>query len=155
MPVPQPGPASEVLSCSPFPKEEQAVTAHRPVSPVTVASQSLQTGSSTTQMQESNASIADETSSKKFWSRVEVQKLLEIYGQKTESFKDPKIKNKIIWDEIAKIMKSKGFHECDAKACETKFKNLKRCYVTCVDHNNKSGNYPMRKCMIYFMMMIQ
>ena len=146
MPVPQPGLASEVLSCSPFPEEEQAVAAHRPASPVTVASQSLQTGSSTTQMQESSASIADETSSKKFWSRTEVVQLLEIYRQKRESFKDPKIKNKIIWDEIARIMKSKGFHECDAKACETKFKNLKRSYMTCVDHNNKSGNNPMRKC---------
>ena len=109
MPVPQPGPASEILSCSPFPEEEQAVAAHRPASPVTVASQSLQTGSSTTQMQESSASIADETSSKKFWSRAEVVQLLEEYGQKRESFKDPKIKNKIIWDEIARIMKSKGF----------------------------------------------
>ena len=149
MPLPQPGPASEVLSCSPFPDEEQAVAAHRPASPVTVASQSLQTGSSTTQMQESSAIIADETSSKKFWSRAEVVQLLEIYGQKRESFKDPKIKNKIIWDEIARIMKSKGFHECNAKACETKFKNLKRSYMTCIDHNNKSGNNPMRKC-VYF-----
>ena len=77
-PLPQPGSASEVRSCSPFPEEEQAVAAHRPASPVTVASQSLQTGSSTTQMQESSASIADETSSKKFWSRAEVVQLLEI-----------------------------------------------------------------------------
>ena len=89
MPLPQPCLASEVLSCSPFP-EKQAVAAHRPASPVTVASQSLQTGSSTTQMQESSASIADETSSKKLWSRAEVPQLLEIYGQKRESFKDPK-----------------------------------------------------------------
>ena len=59
-------------------------------------------------MQESSASIADETSSKKFWSRAEVVQLLEEYGQKRESFKDPKIKNKIIWDEIAR-MKSKDF----------------------------------------------
>ena len=34
----------------------------------------------------------------------------------------------------------------DAKACETKFKILKRYYMTCVDHNNKSHNNPMRKC---------
>ena len=35
MPLPQPFPASEVLSCSPFP-EEEAVGAHRPESPLTV-----------------------------------------------------------------------------------------------------------------------
>ena len=43
-------------------------------------------------------------------------------------------------------MNSKGFNECETKACETKFKNLKRSYMTCLDHNNQSGNNPMRKC---------
>ena len=74
--------------------------------------------------------------------------MLEIYGQKRESFKDPK-NNKIIWDEIAGIVNSKGFNECETKACETKFKNLKRSYMTCLDHNNKSGNNPMRKRAIF------
>ena len=70
--------------------------------------------------------------------------MLEIYGQKRESFKDPK--KKIIWNEIAGIMNSKGFNECETKACGTKFKNLKRSYMTSLDHNNKSGDNPMRKC---------
>ena len=43
-------------------------------------------------------------------------------------------------------MNSKGFKECEAKACKTKFKNSKRSYMTCLDYNNKSGNNPMRKC---------
>ena len=106
--LPQPCPASEVHSCSPFP-EEQAVGVHRPESPVTAPSQSLQTGCSTIPC--------------KFWSRAGVLQLLEIYGQKGESFKDPQ-KNKIIQDEKAGIMNSKGFNECETKACETKFKNL-------------------------------
>ena len=44
-------------------------------------------------------------------------------------------------------MNSKGFNECETKTCETKFKNLIRSYMTCLDHNKKSGvNNPMRKC---------
>ena len=43
-------------------------------------------------------------------------------------------------------MNSKGFKECETKACKTKFKNSKRSYMTCLDYNNKSGNNPMRKC---------
>ncbi|CAH3158773.1 unnamed protein product [Porites lobata] len=43
-------------------------------------------------------------------------------------------------------MNSKGFNECETKTCETKFKNLIRSYMTCPDHNKKSGNHPMRKC---------
>ena len=57
-----------------------------------------------------------------------------------------KKQNKIIWNEIAGIMNSKGFNECETKACKTKFKNSKRSYMTCLDYNNKSGNNPMRKC---------
>ena len=33
-------------------------------------------------------------------------------------------------------------------ACETKFNNLKRAYVACVDHNNTSGNNP-KNCAFY------
>ena len=43
-------------------------------------------------------------------------------------------------------MNSKGFKECETKACKTKFKNSKRSHMTCLDYNNKSGNNPMRKC---------
>ena len=58
-------------------------------------------------------------------------------------------------------MNSKGFNECETKTCETKFKNLIRSYMTCPDHNKKSGTTLWEnaqtsiKCMIYFMMMIQ
>ena len=72
--------------------------------------------------------------------------MLEMYGQKGKASRILKKKNKIIWDEIAGIMNSKGFNESETKTCETKFKNLKRSYMTCLDHNNKSGNNPMRKC---------
>ena len=52
----------------------------------------------------------------------------------------PKLEGK-----ASRILK-KGFNKCETKACETKFKNLKRSYMTCLDYNNKSGNNPMRKC---------
>ena len=57
MPLPHSGPASEVLGCSPFPEDKQAAAAYRPESPVTVASQSLQIGPSTTQIQENSKKI--------------------------------------------------------------------------------------------------
>ena len=55
-----------------------------------------------------------------------------------------KKRNKDTWCSAAGIMKQQGF-KCDAKACETKLKNLKRAYTTCIDHNNKTGNNP-KKC---------
>lgn len=73
--------------------------------------------------------------------------LLEIYSQKRADFKDPKLKNKLIWEKIGEEMKRMGFLGCNAKACETKFKNLKRAYITYVDHNNTSVNNP--KCAFY------
>ena len=113
IPLPQPCPASEVLSCSPFP-EEQAVGAHRPESPVTVRIQSLQTGSCTIQC--------------KFWSRERFYSCWKYTAKKGKASRILKKKN-IIWDEIAGIMNSKGFNECETKTCETKFKNLIRSYV--------------------------
>ena len=76
-------------------------------------------GCSTTQLQDSSS---HSDGSKKYWSRAEVLGLLQIYGQKRASFKDPKIKNKLIWEQVGEEMKSMGFQELDPKCCETKFK---------------------------------
>ena len=33
-------------------------------------------------------------------------------------------------------------------SCETKFKNVKRAYTACIDHNSKTGN-DAKKCAYY------
>ena len=41
-----------------------------------------------------------------------------------------------------------GHVTCDAKSCEMKFKNLKRCYTACIHHHKKTGN-DAKKCSYY------
>ncbi|KAK2547141.1 hypothetical protein P5673_033083, partial [Acropora cervicornis] len=45
-------------------------------------------------------------------------------------------------------LKEEGHVTYDAKSCETKFKNLKRSYTACIDHNKKTGN-DRKKCAFY------
>ena len=46
-----------------------------------------------------------------------------------------------MWEAIGKGMEELVFPDKrDAGDCESKFKNLKRSYISTVDHNNTSGN---------------
>lgn len=46
-----------------------------------------------------------------------------------------------MWEAIGKGMEELGFPDKrNAGDCESKFKNLKRLYISTVDHNNTSGN---------------
>lgn len=49
-----------------------------------------------------------------------------------------------MWEQIAEAMRSDRGSSFSAKECETKFKNLKRSYTVCVDHNKISGNKPKK-----------
>ena len=54
-----------------------------------------------------------------------------------------------MWEAIGKGMEELGFPDRrNAGDCERKFKNLKRSYISTVDHNNTSGND--RKTCAYF-----
>ena len=48
-------------------------------------------------------------------------------------------------EEIS-IKLNKNGVACTGKLCETKMKNLKRSYATCIDHNKKSGSDRKKKC---------
>lgn len=54
---------------------------------------------------------------------------MEHYRNRTDGFRDPKIKNKQVWEQIVEAMKIDGVSCFGAKECETKFKNLKRSYT--------------------------
>ena len=81
------------------------------------------------------------------WSRADVLLLISCYVERRERFKDINKKNKSLWEEISEELKKNGVF-FNAKACETKLKNLKRSYVACVDHNKVSGN-DRKKCNFY------
>ena len=106
--------------------------------------------SSSTSSYSSEVSEVSETepSVKTRWSRPEVLQLLSVFSAKRQRFKDINVKNKTVWEEISTALNKNGV-SCTAKMCETKIKNLKRSYVSCVDHNKKSGSGKMRKCVYY------
>ena len=89
------------------------------------------------------------TSRRKHWSKEQVLALLDLYEKRRNDFKDPKKRNKDVWEAIAKGMEEVGFPDKrNAGDCESKLKNLKRSYISTVDHNNTSGND--RKTCTYF-----
>lgn len=97
----------------------------------------------------SNDDRSESRKEKKMWKKEEVISLIDVYAKKENVFKDPKVRNKDVWCAISSEMQSQEYVTCDAKSCETKFKNLKRAYTGCIDHNNKTGNNPIKKCAYY------
>lgn len=85
---------------------------------------------------------------KKAWLKEEVICLIASYAKKKDEFKNPRVRNKDIWGDISHEMQKQGHATCDAKPCETKFKNLKRAYTSCIDHNKKTGK-DTKKCAYY------
>ena len=125
---------------------EGGIQAQQFVSPVTSDTPGLDRHQATPSPVESSCS--SDYSAKKSWSREETLGLLELYRNKRKGFRDPKIKNKQVWEQIAEAMQSDWGSCFSAKECETKFKNLKRSYTSCVDHNKISGN-DTKKCAFF------
>ena len=113
----------------------------------TASSTENQSGSSSPSLCEpvGSTSSDDTTAQKKMWLKEEVICLIETYAKKKDDFRNPRIRNKDIWSDISNEMQAQGNVTCDAKSCETKFKNLKRSYTACIDHNKKTGN-DRKKC---------
>jgi len=93
-------------------------------------------------------SSSSDNGAKKCWKREDTLALIEQYRNRKDDFRDPKKKNKRVWEQIAEAMRSDGGSSFGAKECETEFKNLKRSYTVCVDHNKISGNKP-KKCSFF------
>ena len=87
------------------------------------------------------SSSSSENGAKKSWTREDTLALIEHYRNRRDGFRDPKIKNKQVWEQIAEAMKIDGVSCFGAKECETKF-------TACIDHNKISGNDP-KKCSFF------
>ena len=113
----------------------------------TTSSNENQSDSSSLSLSEPAGSTSSDeiTAQKKMWLKEEVICLIETYAMKKDDFRNPRIRNKDTWSDISSEMQAQGHVSCEAKSCETKFKNLKRSYTTCIDHNKKTGN-DRRKC---------
>ena len=95
-----------------------------------------------------STSSDDPTATKKIWLKEDMICLIDSYAKKKDDFRNPRIRNKDIWSDISNEMQAQGHVTCDAKSCKTKFKNLKRSYTACIDHNKKTGN-DRKKCAFY------
>ena len=95
-----------------------------------------------------STSSDDTTAQKKMWLKGGGDLLDRNLCKKKDDFQNPRIRNKDIWSDISNEMQAQGHVTCDAKSCETKFKNLKRSYTACIDHNKKTGN-DKKKCAFY------
>lgn len=95
-----------------------------------------------------STSSDDTPAQKKMWLKEEVICVIATYAKKKDDFRNPRIRNKDIWSDISNEMQVQGHVSCDAKSCETKFKNLKRSYTACIDHNKKTRN-DRKKCAFY------
>ena len=69
------------------------------------------------------------------WNREATLALLALYAERKLKFDSPRYKNKVLWNEISKIMKDKGY-AYDAEQAEGRWKTLLAAYRRTVDHNN-------------------
>lgn len=67
------------------------------------------------------------------WNSHNTKQLLELYNENKEKFRNPKIKNKKIWDEMGQKMKKTG-DELDKK-----FRNLKQTYMRILQKKKQTG----------------
>ena len=64
--------------------------------------------------------------------------LLEIYRERKLKFRDPKIKKKLLWQEIVNEFKEKNYNINEA-ILDRKMRNLKKSYRNLVDNNKKTS----------------
>lgn len=62
--------------------------------------------------------------------------MLEEYRKRLSKFRNPKFKKKLLWDEIANIMKQNGY-ELGSDAVDKKMRNMKNTFRIILDNNNK------------------
>ncbi|XP_028176783.1 uncharacterized protein LOC114364715 [Ostrinia furnacalis] len=72
------------------------------------------------------------------WEDKSIRLLLDMYLQNIEKFRDPKMKKKNVWLNIAHVV-GKGPENCDKK-----FRNLKQTYVRLLKKKNRSGALTVR-----------
>lgn len=80
--------------------------------------------------------ISDPDSDKKLWTKESILILIDTVKKYDEEFSSSVKKH--VWVKVAEVCKTVN-KNITAKACETKWKALKRTYKSCLAHNNSSG----------------
>lgn len=71
------------------------------------------------------------------WTRSKTLLLIEFYDARKEKFRNPTIKKKNIWQEIALEFEKRNYY-VSAESLDKKFRNLKRTYIKIRDNIRKS-----------------
>ncbi|CAG9773271.1 unnamed protein product [Ceutorhynchus assimilis] len=71
-----------------------------------------------------------------YWEYKAILLMLEEYRKRISKFRNPKFKKKLLWDEIANVMKLNGYL-VGSDTIDKKMRNLKNTFRTIVDNNNK------------------
>lgn len=80
-----------------------------------------------------------EEDNKYSWTIKSTKLLLELYKERKDKFRDPKIKKKNLWTEILKEMSKNGYTNLTEDALDRKLRNLKKTFRTIKDNNRKSS----------------
>lgn len=88
--------------------------------------------------------------SNKQWTVKDTKLLLELYKERKEKFRDPKIKKRNLWTEIINKMDKNGYKHLTEGVLDRKLRNLKKTYRTIKDNNRKSSTGRGRITWEYF-----
>lgn len=78
---------------------------------------------------------AIENNSRHQWTVKNTKLLLQLYNERKEKFRDPKIKKRKLWIEIANEMDRNGYKDLNEDILDRKLRNLKKTYRTIKDNN--------------------
>ncbi|XP_072752790.1 uncharacterized protein [Anoplolepis gracilipes] len=85
------------------------------------------------------ASNSTEEDNKYSWTINSTKLLLELYKERKNKFRDPKIKKRNLWTEILREMSKNGYTNLTEDALDRKLRNLKKTFRTIKDNNRKSS----------------
>lgn len=73
------------------------------------------------------------------WNNQNTKLLIHLYEERKEKFRDPKVKKKFLWAEIAKEFKKQNYTCVTEDILDRKMRNMKKTYRTIKDNQKLSG----------------
>nr|XP_012231679.1 PREDICTED: uncharacterized protein LOC105677556 [Linepithema humile] len=73
------------------------------------------------------------------WTKKATKLFLEAYLERKEKFRNPEVKKRLLWSEIAQILKGHGYINIDEDILDRKMRNMKRTYKTIRENSRKSA----------------
>lgn len=88
---------------------------------------------------DSDALDSTAADSKQQWTLKATKLLLELYKERKENFRDPKVKKRNLWRQIVHEMEKNGYTNLTEDTLDRKLRNLKKTFRTIKDNNRKSS----------------